>query len=165
MALVDYKGRLAPNPKAVMVGGCWLNGRLKDPLEKVASAAPGLWAKLKSEGRFTQGYSGLAFGGKSVTASGTTHDKGGALDIVTGQKGPYPPLLDTYVRSLVKAFEDAGFAAPFRIVGYDLGTAVNKTEHIHAVLKGFGNYRACYAATRKGGNAHIDKMIAKRYGG
>lgn len=156
----DRYGRPAPNEEAVMVGGVWVNGELMEPLNIVARLAPNTWAQCKREGRFTQGYSGKAWGGSGVRASGATHDTGHAIDIVTGG-------LSTYlVRVLVGAFQEAGFAAAFRIVGYNMGTAarpiINKTEHLHAVWRGRGNYAALVRSTGPGGSANIERMARLR---
>jgi hypothetical protein len=169
MILHDNKGRKAPNPQAVLVGGVWLNGALAKPLNDVAytlnQTAPGLWAMLKGEGRMSQGYSPAAWGGQAVKASGDTHDEGYSLDILTGPHNTHPELSDAAVRALCHALTFHGFAAPFRIVGYDLGTVINHTEHVHAVYAGHANYTACHASTQPGGRAYIETMVRGRHRG
>jgi hypothetical protein len=137
-----------------------LNGDLARPLNIVAQLAPNTWAKCKRERRFTQGYSSRAWGGRGVKASGDTHDHGFALDIVT--RG-----LSTYeVRVLVAAFQHAGFAAAFRVLGYNMGTArnpiINRTEHLHAAYQGESNYAALVRSTGPGGSANIERMARLR---
>lgn len=156
----DRYGRPAPNPRAVLCGGVWLNGDLLKPLNIVAQLAPNTWAKCKREGLFTQGYSSRAWGGPGVSASGDTHDTGHALDIVT-------KTLSTYeVKVLAAAFQHAGFAAAFRIVGYNMGTArspiINRTEHLHCAYRNQSNYAALVRSTGPGGSANIERMARLR---
>lgn len=172
----DYLGRAAPVTTAARAGGMlanvnsgvWVAGELSPSLGRVRNRIPMLWEKLARELRFTQGYSATAWGGKGVGASNGTHDTGHALDLVTGPHGSHPRLTNAEIRQIARAFEAEGFAAPFRPIGYDMGSKghplINKTEHIHAVYTGHANYAACWASTH-GGKASIEAMLARRYAG
>jgi hypothetical protein len=144
----------------------WLNGALLGALNGTAGCIPNLWNRLKREGRFTQGYSSRAWGGRGVKASGDTHDHGFALDIVTGARRGHQALSQADVRDLIHALQRSGFAAAFRIVGYNMGTAsnpnINKTEHVHAAYLNQSNYHALVASTGPGGSAELDKMLLRR---
>lgn len=162
--MTDINGRGAPNSRAVMVGGVWVNGDLLRPLNIVAElCGPILWGKLKRERRFSQGYSSRAWGGRGVKASGSTHDTGHAMDIITDRWKGHPPLTNAEAHELVTALQRAGFEAALRVRGYDLGNGSTvKTEHVHAALKGHSNAGLLALSTGPGGHAELGRMLASR---
>lgn len=147
---------------ACRVGDVYVQGDLEIPLQHARDASPEVWSRCENERRFTQGY-GMEEG------SNGTHLPGWCLDIATGEfrRGPQtlPALSDTDITRLVGALEDAGFAAPLRVVGYDLGygrVVHPGDEHIHAVYQGQANFVACWRATRPGARASLERMLARR---
>lgn len=127
---------------------------------------PGVWAKCDREQRFVQGY------GDAGQSNGT-HRHGWCLDIATGRISRWTwlgrrtrePLSRAEIQGLVGALEEAGFAAPLRIEGYDLGGGLRVprgAEHIHAVFHGHENYEACRNSTQPEGKAALDKMLRYR---
>jgi hypothetical protein len=156
--------RITDNGLGYRLGHVRVHPNLQEPLEKVAAAAPDVWEKCLLEGRFIQGYGDYG-------ASSGTHLEGWALDIATGasfSRGiriwkQHPPLTEDEIRRLVKAFEEVEFAAPLRVVGYDLGNGhINQGEHIHAVYRDKANFDRCWNATRSGGRACLEQMLAAR---
>lgn len=151
---------------AFPIGDSYVKHDLCVPLERARAICPAVWDKCEREHRFVQGY-GSAFESKG------RHRHGWCLDIATGSitrwswfaREVYPPLGQDDVIALDRSLESAGFAAPLRVEGYDLGGGVRVrggAEHIHAVFRGHENYAACWRATRPGGRAALRKMLASR---
>lgn len=162
--MTDKYGRAAPNARAVMVGGVWLNGDCNAAINRVAElCGPVLWGKVKAEGRVSQGYSSKAWGGKGVAASGSTHDSGHAIDVITDRHSGHGALSQSEAATLVTAFQRAGFEAALRVRGYDLGDGSRvRTEHVHAALRGRSNAALLALSTLPDGPAYLDKMLAAR---
>jgi hypothetical protein len=151
---------------AFRIGDVYVRGDLKEPLSIAKARCAGVWAKCEREHRFKQGYG-------SEWASNGTHLHGWCLDIATGPTAcwsgltwrKYAALPDSDVRRLAGSLEAAGFAAPLRVVGYDLGygrVVGEGDEHIHAVYHDHANFAACWKATRPGKQAWIERTVPRR---
>lgn len=135
---------------APIFGGVRVHPDIVPSLNAAVNACRPLWMRVKARGLITQGWN------KGVKASNGTHDTGHAIDILTST------LTDGEIRELLDSLNKRSFAAALRPVGYDLGNAINKTEHIHAAYKRHSNYNAVWRAIQKGGRADVDKMLAMR---
>lgn len=109
----------AHNYRRVKVDEGWINVRTREMLKRAESYASAMGVKNPHFYMVQGSYS------SSVSASGGTHDGGGAIDLRTWQH------TKTDVVKMVKALRMAGFAAWKRGFGGD-----NFDPHIHAIAIG-----------------------------
>lgn len=136
--------------EAPVFGGKPVHPSLVKRLERILAGLTWL-ERRKVKASVTQGWAPASPWSKD------THATGHAIDFATKTWSA------ALIRKVISLFQQNGFEAVLRLRGEDIGTgAPIKTEHIHAVLRGYGNSQILSQVTAPGAHRHVEVELKKR---